>query len=67
MMNFRILPLALALAAMAGAASAQSNNRFDGTWEGILRDAGGNCPTCPAARVCLPGAKDATSGRPAGG
>ncbi len=37
MMTFRILPLALALAAIAGAAGAQSNNRFDGTWEGTLK------------------------------
>ena len=43
MMTYRILPLALTLAARAGAASAQVNDRFDGTWEGILRDAGGNC------------------------
>ena len=43
MMIFRILPLVLTLAAMAGAAGAQVNDRFDGAWEGILRDASGNC------------------------
>ncbi len=43
MMTFRILPLVLTLAAMAGAAGAQSIDRFDGTWEGILRDLSGSC------------------------
>ncbi len=44
MTTFRILPLALALAAMAGAAGAQSIDRFDGTWEGTLKVVTNSCP-----------------------